>query len=206
MEVVIPLGFIGIIFTVTYFFAKRNMEQIEQSFGQLAKRLNVELILPNSRWGWFMGEFPRIEGEINGLPFVSYMYTKGSGKNKRTYTTFVFQLEKNLMDTLQLYKEGFWAKVGKTFGKQDIQLGDKAFDEAYIIRSNREAFAHELLNREIRQAFLRKFPKLRGEFKLVHGRFEYHALVTLNTQIQCDEWLKTIKVGQQLVEKIEDLA
>jgi|GEM_PF-2639017 len=205
MEVIVPLGLMAGMFYLIYFMVKKNMQQIEQNFEFIAKRFAVEMILPESRWGWFLGKFPSIDGQINGLAFVSYMYTKGKGKKKKTYTAFIFRLENRVIDSLHLYKEGFWAKVGKTFGRQDIQFGDEAFDNAYIVRSDDERFAEEVFDRPMRQLLLHNLPRLRGEFKMQYGQFEYHELITLNTQTNRDHWLKAIKVGQQLVEKIESI-
>ena len=59
-----------------------------------------------------------------------------SGKHKTTYTRLRVPFINRSDFRFTIYKEGFFASIGKFFGMQDIQIGDAFFDEKFIIKSN----------------------------------------------------------------------
>jgi hypothetical protein len=51
-----------------------------------------------------------------------------------------------------IYRRSFLSPVAKLLGMQDIEIGDEAFDEAFIVKSNSETRVRRLLaNRHLRQ-------------------------------------------------------
>ena len=44
-----------------------------------------------------------------------------------------------------IYPEGFFSKIRKFFGMQDVEIGDELFDKQFIIKSNNEAQVTRLL-------------------------------------------------------------
>ena len=137
------------------------------------------------------------------MPFYCYMYTRGNGKSQTTYTCFTLGIEYPAGKTFQLYKEGFFSKVGKALGGQDIQLGHTAFDDNYIIKSNDEMFAKRILNSRIRQLVLRKLPQMGGTFSLIENALEYNAITALNNERNREKWEEAIKVAVDLAKEIQ---
>ena len=209
MEDLLAVLFIAVftvgIFGFVFWFLKRNIRKTKEEWQQLAKHFDLKLSMPEGKWAWVMGKFPTIDGRINDIPFHNYMYVRGSGKHQKTYTAFALTLENNPTKTLRLYKEGFFSKVGKAFGGQDIEVGHTAFDDNYIIKSNDELFAKKALNSRIRQLFLRKLPNLRGEFSLVNDVLSYNEIIMINNESNRKKWEETIKVGVELAKEIRSL-
>ena len=55
---------------------------------------------------------------------------------------------------LNVYQESFLSKIGKAFGGQDIQIGDREFDEAFMIKSQTPAKIDRILTPELRRNML----------------------------------------------------
>ncbi len=75
-------------------------------------------------------------------------YFTGS-KNAPPWTRL--QCEWGPKGTLRLAPEGFWAGVRKAFGAQDIQTGDRAFDDAFLIQGSPEAWVREVVDADVRR-------------------------------------------------------
>ena len=53
---------------------------------------------------------------------------------------------------MRIHHEGFWSRIGKLLGMQDIIIGDRDFDKAFIVKSNQDEqvtrfFAEERIRR-----------------------------------------------------------
>ncbi len=96
---------------------------------------------------------PEITGRFRGHNVHVYIYSTG-GKNKQTYTVTKVYLEQPAGLGMRVYKEGFFSKVGKAIGTQDIQTGDREFDDAVMIKGNDEVGVTEYLTPELRAALL----------------------------------------------------
>lgn len=85
--------------------------------------------------GWFDGVYVHI-GTV----------TRGSGKNRHTYTQFQAMLASGIMPYgLQVYQETVFSKVGVFFGGQDIQIGDPQLDAAFVFKGNIPNDVHRLV-------------------------------------------------------------
>jgi len=97
---------------------------------------------------------PEITGRFRNHQVHVYIYTTG-GKNKSTYTVTKVMLNQPQSLGLKVYKEGFFSKIGKAIGTQDIQTGDQAFDDAMMIKGNDEVGVTEYLTPALRDALSR---------------------------------------------------
>lgn len=75
-----------------------------------------------------------LSGNVNGIFCNVSTVTRGSGKNRSTYTVYTAYVGASLPNGLSLTREGFFSKVGKMFGGQDIQTGDRRLDDSLIIK------------------------------------------------------------------------
>jgi hypothetical protein len=190
---------------VLFFLISRHFRTIIDAWTSVSKQLNLNLNLPSSKWMLFMGHYPSLSGRYKDLHFDAHMYHQGSGKSKVIYTSYKFTLQKNQSGSFRLYKEGFFSKIGKLIGVQDVQLGHEDFDSGYMIKSDNELFVKQLLNLRIRQLILRKMPAMKGEF-VINGNFlEYREPLMINNEKKRKEWLNSIEVGYELAKAIDDI-
>lgn len=81
-------------------------------------------------------------------------YTQSTGKTQTTYTrvraTFISKDDLRF----KIYKSGVFSGIGKLFGMDVIKTGDPSFDEAYILKGNKELILKELFsNLKIQELF-----------------------------------------------------
>ncbi|WP_269539696.1 hypothetical protein [Cerasicoccus fimbriatus] len=110
-----------------------------------------------------------IEGGYRGRHLKIYNFTRGSGKNSSPYHAVRVTLNRSTDLTFKLGVEGFFSKIGKAVGMQDIQTGDPAFDETFVVKCNDTGFVHGALLPEIRQSLLsvqQRFPRRFGSISL----------------------------------------
>lgn len=77
---------------------------------------------------------PRISGIHRGCSVLVTTFSRGSGKSQTTYTRFRVSYPQSLDLGLRLTKQGLLAGIGKMFGTQDIEVGDKGFDDAVVVK------------------------------------------------------------------------
>ncbi|MHC5036062.1 MAG: DUF3137 domain-containing protein [Planctomycetota bacterium] len=83
-------------------------------------------------------------------------YTVSTGQSSVTYTRMRAPYVNADGFRFKVYREGFFSKVGKLFGMQDVVVGFPEFDRDFVIQGNdwhrlRQLFAHPRI-RELIQA------------------------------------------------------
>lgn len=109
------------------------------------------------------GSYPtiRLQGARDGVAIQISQWTESRGADRGRHRVIVSEVSAPLVapsGDLQVYAEGVFAKIGKALGGQDIQLGDPAFDQAFIVRCSNPAMAGAL------------GPNTRGTFLAVKAR------------------------------------
>ncbi len=90
---------------------------------------------------WFA--FPKIRFEPKpGIGATVTVHSTG-GKNKTYFTDVIFE-PVPLDCRLQIGRQGFFSQLTKVFGAQDIETGDPAFDEKFVVKGDP---ADEILDR-----------------------------------------------------------
>jgi hypothetical protein len=98
---------------------------------------------------------PFIQGWMGSTYVTLNTEVRGSGKNRTTYTQYHASVNSPMPSGLVMHKEGFFSKVGKVLGGQDVQVGDSAIDGAFIIKGNDVNGIHTLLrNPHVKKALL----------------------------------------------------
>jgi hypothetical protein len=124
--------------------ARAQMEKLRNNFRLFAEQLGCQALIPQGRWG-----SPSINGTYRNHPIHIWMFTRttGSGKNQSTttYTAMSITCRNPQGFQLNLWEEGFFSKIGKIFGMQDIKTNDEEFDRAFVLKSNNESLARILL-------------------------------------------------------------
>lgn len=105
---------------------------------------------------YIVGKYDNLDSvEINYLNhkiiFDRYIHYQVVGGNSYDTEYTRVRLEFKSTDNLQLRltKQGFIDNIGKLFGAQDIQIGDKAFDKRFMIKGNDEFKVQTLFSNEI---------------------------------------------------------
>ncbi len=137
----------------------------EEVWGQLRKEIGGELV-QNGRW-----QGSKVKLDVGPWTIVLDKHTVSNGENSTTYTRLRAPFLNPVGFRFEIHRKGPFSGLGKLLGLQDIEVGDPEFDEAFIIKSNDEAFVRELLaDPRIRQT-IQALPRVRLEIKDNEGWF-----------------------------------
>ncbi|MCP4439003.1 MAG: hypothetical protein GY810_08685 [Aureispira sp.] len=202
---IVVLFTIGILAFV-FWFLKRTYAKVEVQWKQLAEDLGLNIDIPESNWRWIMQQYPSVYGNYEGFQISCYTFARRSGKHTVIYTGFQMHLDNSKRKTLSLYKEGFFSKIGKALGGQDIQIGHDEFDKKFIIKSNDDRFAKSLLDPRMRDLVLRKSHLFASDIELTEeDELKYEARLQIAKDSQREDFVDLIKLTTTLAKRIQEL-
>ncbi|MEM6724336.1 MAG: hypothetical protein AAF598_09880 [Bacteroidota bacterium] len=205
LAITLPIGFgVGVFYLVVR-VSQVTLEKIQQQFSHLADAYKLDYLETEGTLKIFK-KFPALQGELNGKTFYLFMYTKGSGKHQKTYTSFRLQTHNPKGYTLKLSKEGFFSKVGKRFGMQDIQVGDAEFDPLYIIQGSDVYFAQSVLTNNVKEQMALASSIFKGTMKVQGDVIEYTELTMMKNREKREMIEQLISIAQALSDSIDQFS
>ena len=152
MEALIPVGmgcFVIAFIVLIVFFGYHQTQKKATIWTQVAADLGLHHARPSN---WNVGQ---IGGAFRDFQVEVRTFTRGSGKNKSTWTSIRTWANPNLGLGFKIYREGFLSGLGKMVGFQDIQTGDAEFDGRFTIKGADEGAVLQLLSPAVRGALTR---------------------------------------------------
>lgn len=137
-------GFICLGLAITYY----NNKAIQDAWSRFA--MNSGLVM--NLGGIF--STPRVSGNYKGFDYLLHTFSRGSGKSRTTYTGITMNFPKYIDCHLHVYQEGFLSKIGKALGGQDIQIGDREFDQVFMIKSQTPGKVDRILTPDLMRNML----------------------------------------------------
>jgi hypothetical protein len=133
--------FIVIIVGVGLFIAAKKSAETARANWQSAARILNLMHVPGSAFS------PgTIAGIYGGHRVGVSTFTKGSGKNSSKFTKFRITYQNPVGFHFTLKKQGVLHSFGKMLGMQDIETGDKSFDDAALVQGvDRQAILRFLI-------------------------------------------------------------
>ncbi len=153
-----PVVFIFIIALVVVAIgigSARTRDALNRSWGSVAEQLGLSLT--PAEWN----RLPKLEGEVQGYPFVADIQKRGAGNHRTAWTRFRLGMP-TLNLGLELKEEGFLSALAKSFGDGDIEVGDVTFDDRLLIRGRDAATIRTFLDPERRARIQGFFLSHRG--------------------------------------------
>jgi hypothetical protein len=142
----------GVIAMVGLLARQASQAQV-QLWTQFAQRVGGEVVIrPVPLFGYPMAH--AVLFSFSKTPCVLDIETVGSGKHKRHFTRLTFDLGRPTAFTCQIVPQHGLSFVAQWFGGQDVRLGWDDFDHRYIVKTNDELRAPDILDHEIRLALL----------------------------------------------------
>ncbi len=127
----IPIA-LGIVLWLSW--AKRKAE--DDDWIQVAKKNGLFC-----RAGGWAGE-TTMSGKFSGHTVSVRRETRGSGNSRSTYTVYKVRYRERAAVDFELRAEGMWGSIRKLLGSQDIQVHDRTFDDAVLVKGRR---AHKIV-------------------------------------------------------------
>ena len=152
--VLIPLVLFLVVGIVV--FAVKSAAGTRQAWAQAAAQLGLR----NQPSGFL--KKGRVTGKVEGIAVVVDTITRGGGNHSRTFTRIRVYHPTALPGNLKLTAQGVMASVAKFLGVRDIEVGDKAFDDAVLVKAKSPTKAKAYLTKARRV--------LIGRFLQAHSR------------------------------------
>ncbi|HEY7162698.1 MAG TPA: hypothetical protein VH815_15660, partial [Acidobacteriota bacterium] len=151
------------------------------------------------------------QGFLNRLPYFNTTYNRRPlrislyqtpGKHKKTYSRFHMNVSDPVFEFV-VTRQALLNNIGKFLGMQDIEIGDEAFDKAFIIKTNsRERFI-EIFNFEIREHLISNESGAGGTLQLSHGKLHYEKVGSFGSRTFNDQFAAMIEIGAKIAERID---
>ncbi len=131
-----------------------------KAWADLAERIGAQYE-PGNFW---IGR-PTVSGIYQQHRFKLDSFTRSTGKSSTTYTRLEVYLISPDPLNLTIYQEGFFSKIGKKMGMQDIQIGDEEIDQRYVIQGQPEEEVRRIITALGMRQRLIEAPELHIEIK-----------------------------------------
>lgn len=111
------------------------------------------------------GRVKSIRFDHDGRDIVVDTYTVSTGNSSVTYTRARGFYHVQVPLRCKVWKEGFFSRIGKSFGMQDIQVGRPTLDRDFVIQSDSPGHARSLLAGSRVGELLERDPKLQYQMQ-----------------------------------------
>ena len=108
--------------------------------------------------GWSRSD--RVEVTHGDWTLTLDTYTVSTGKTTVVYTRMRAPYVNPEEFRFTIYRRGFFSDIGKTFGMQDVEVGDPAFDQDFIVKGTDDARLRSLVSSPRLRELIRQQPHI----------------------------------------------
>lgn len=182
--------------------ALKQQRKAREQLAGLARRFGLELRRQEAKLGFEPP--PTVVGRYRNRAVRFFNYTTGSGKSRTTWSAVVATVGGAGGFTLELFPENFLTRIGTAFGMQDIRIGDPAFDQAFMVKSNDPAYAAAALLPEIRTRLLAERQRgARGHLAVKGGEVRYAEMGAFDNEARVNRLADMLEAACDLAEVAE---
>ncbi len=120
--------------------------------------------------GGFFGK-SRVDVRVDPWLLTLDPYTVSTGKSSTTYTRLRAPYVNADGFRFTVYREGLFTPLGKMLGMQDIEIGDPAFDQSFVLKGNDESKVRQFFADDTLKALLYTQSAIHMEVKDNEGWF-----------------------------------
>lgn len=193
VNILVPVGFVSVIVIMFLFalkFERIKREKVTMTYQKIADTFQLTFI-PAQKKNFWNYTYPQVVGDIDGARLRLMSYITG-GKNKSTFTNLTIASPSNL-PTMKIVRKGVFQKIAKTFGAQDIIIGNDELDAAYMFKCEDEALFIQAIDPEIQQLLLHLKSKLRAALWIdKHNNMIYEFINHIDDELSRDDFEKVL--------------
>ncbi len=210
MEIAAALAFFVPLAVALMVMAKRQGQRVDAAWLEVADKLDGSYTPERAAWV-LAGDPRRIVATVGGRRVVVDHFDTGSGKNRQTHTRITTEATTAPDSRLTVTEAGLFSGLARAVGFQDVAIGDVAFDEKYIIKSDHPGWATLWLNEAVRRKIRRlkdfKLQIENGEAILVRENLIEHAAELLSavkvSLVFADSRAAVLKAWKPLAKKYD---
>ncbi len=133
MELLIFAVIGGGIVALVLWAIRHDRKKCTANLTGLAARLGLELIATEKSW---VGTQLEVRGPRLGKDVRFWSFTTGSGKSRRHWVAVGVRAKDVGEMKFKLQQQGFGTRVAELFGAKEITVGERAFDDAWFVRTS----------------------------------------------------------------------
>lgn len=137
----------------------------EQVWRQLAKEIGATYV-EGSFW---RGD--KVEAKVKAWTVTLDTYSVSTGKSSATFTRMRAPYVNPDGFRFKVYRKGLFSALAKKLGMQDIEVGEREFDDAFIVQGNEESKVRSLLAAPRLRQMMLSMPAFYLEVKDSEGVF-----------------------------------
>jgi hypothetical protein len=150
LAMILAAGGAGGVFVWLLAYSQASMKRLEDAWIQAASELGGQFTRGES--GWLSSKPMSIEATVDGTPVLLDHYAVSNGRSSTSYTRLRARAQTATGFKLSLHEQGVLASVSKALGAQDVEVGDRRFDEAFVVKTNDEGLAKAWLGPRVTAA------------------------------------------------------
>ncbi len=149
MEGLIVLLALGPLILWAYKHHQQQAVEADRVWEQAAEELEGELVLGERHWH---GRDPRLlYATVERIQVKVDHYTVRSNNTSTTYTRMAAKARGPAGFELRVYRTTALSGIAKARGFQDVATGDRAFDDLFIVKTNKPSLVDAWLNATVRK-------------------------------------------------------
>ena len=154
----LPLALVSLFVGVTLVRSRSRGRRVDDVWAKVAEQLGGSF-RPRAGHGFLTAGSPRqLAVTIEGVDLAVEHFEKGGDGQTTTYTLIRAAAAAPGVVSLEVSRKGALRRLADAVGLPTIEVGDRAFDDAFQVESNDSAFARAWLN-----------PDVRGRLSLTQG-------------------------------------
>jgi len=183
------------IFLVYLFFVKNKI--LYQHFNSFVVRFGETGSVPKA----FITGLPSYNTTYNRRPLRISLH-QSPGKQKTTYSRFHMNVTDPGFEFV-ITRQDLLNNIGKLLGMEDLEIGDEAFDKAFIIKTNSRDRFIEVFNFEIRENLISNETGNSGTLRLSNGRLSYEKVGSFQSESFNNHFSSMIELASKIAERID---
>ncbi|MDP1579688.1 MAG: hypothetical protein Q8M02_05385 [Candidatus Didemnitutus sp.] len=171
MEPLIFLVSGGGVIALVLWAIQHDRKKRRANLTSLAQRLGLEVGATEKSW---VGTQFEVRGQRLGKDVRFWSFTTGSGKSRRHWVAVGVRAKDVGEMKFNLQRQGFGTRVAEWFGAKEITVGDRAFDDAWFVRTSEPDYFGVALVAPIRAKLMAaRAAGATEDFKLEDGWVSY---------------------------------
>jgi|GEM_PF-3413878 len=204
ISITIALAMMGVGAAIggSYHYGTKSRDKVFNQLMTLGKNLDLHVThnqRPNLKF-----KYPKAYGHLDQKPVTVETIVVSDGNSNRIYTQVEVENQFPNMDHLTIYIEGYMDRIGKKFGMQDIEVGSADFDKLYVVKSNDELFARNILDPKICVALVNMAGEMKGKILYKKNKVQYKILGAMNTDAKRKHIERIVFVCLEMIKHIDE--
>jgi hypothetical protein len=193
IAIIVSLVILGGIYYYTSNMSKSTVKNMDLRGKELAVALGLPVTdMPKNQ----LSSFHTIElnGIVKDREFYFTSFTRSEKTSSSFTTQFSWKIKGSENNRVIISKEGIVTTFQKQFGVKDTQIGEKDFDDLFLVKCDDPTYAKRVLNSEFIRYFIKHAKILYGTIIIHHQEVHYEESGVLSNEQDLQRLLRLIEL------------